>query len=162
VRASYNDGTTTFPDHYKGYIGFNGSYSGRFFDGGYAGTVTTKEGNVRNYPLEAFNNVMKQIPRIQAVEFRCCSYEQLDIPENSVVYCDIPYKGTKKYKTEQFDHDRFWRWCRESPHELYISEYEAPDDFECIWEKEVSSSLRANGVISGDKKSIERLFRRYR
>ena len=41
----------------------------------------------------------------------------------------------------------------------YLLSDSMPDDFECVWSKEVSSSLRANGVASGDKKSVERLFK---
>lgn len=41
---------------------------------------------------------------------------------------------------------------------MFVSEYEAPGDFTCVWEKPVSSSLRANGSIKGRKLSVERLF----
>ena len=33
-----------------------------------------------------------------------------------------------------------------------------PSDFICIWEKEVKSSLSANGKIGGSKNSVEKLF----
>ena len=36
---------------------------------------------------------------------------------------------------------------------VYVSEYTAPEDFTCIWEKEVSSSLSKS-----NKKSTEKLF----
>lgn len=161
VRESYNNGDSNYPDYYKGCIGFNGSYGGRFFDGGYAGITRTKLNTERNYPLEAFKNVYEQIPRIQGIEFYACSYEDLPIPENSIIYCDPPYAETKKYKTVQFDYPKFWDWCREKSiegHTVFVSEYNAPSDFSCVWQKEVSSSLRANGVILGNKTSVERLF----
>ena len=66
----------------------NGSYSGRFFDGGYAGITKTKEQTERNYPLEAFRNVCQQIPHIHGIEFHACSYEDLPIPANSIIYCE--------------------------------------------------------------------------
>lgn len=147
-----------------GYIGVNGSYGGRWFDGGYAGVTTTKQGKERNYPLEAYNNVMEQLPKLEGCVFKYGDYKELSIPENSIIYCDPPYRGTKEYKSAKksgFDSDEFWGWCRERSkdgHQVYISEYTAPDDFVCLWEKEVSSSLRSNGVISGDKKSVEKLF----
>ena len=161
VRDSYNRQTEDYPDFYKGYVGFNGSYGGRFFDGGYAGTVTTKIGTTRNYPFEAFQNVASQIPRIHGIEFHCCSYEQLPIPDGSIIYCDPPYANTKKYKTDGLNYSAFWEWCRQKHaqgHSVFVSEYEAPDDFRCVWEREISSSLRANGVIEGNKTSFERLF----
>ncbi|PJC56904.1 hypothetical protein CO024_00620, partial [Candidatus Gracilibacteria bacterium CG_4_9_14_0_2_um_filter_38_7] len=44
-------------------------------------------------------------------------------------------------------------------HSVFVSEYSAPDDFECVWEKKVKSSLSANGVCGGNKGSVERLFK---
>lgn len=147
-----------------GYIGINGSYGGRWFDGGYAGITKTKEGKTRNYPQEAWNNVINQAPKLSGIEFQSGCYKNMLIPKNSIIYCDPPYKGTKEYlsaKKTGFNSDEFWQWCREKSnegHEVFVSEYIAPEDFECVWEKKVSSSLRSNGIIKGDKKSVERLF----
>lgn len=148
-----------------GYIRINGSYGGRWFDGGYAGITTTKQGKVRNYPEEAYNNVIKQIPKLKGITFHSVDYLNLDIPPNSVVYCDIPYKGTKEYKAaikSGFCHDTFFSWCKNLKEDkncvILLSEYEAPLGWECIWEKETTSSMRANSCVSGAKKSTERLF----
>lgn len=150
-----------------GYVGINGSYGGRWFDGGYAGVVTTKEGKERNYPREAYKNVMNQLSGLKGVTFLQSDYKDIEftnLPENSLIYCDPPYAGTKEYKAANksgFDTDEFWDWCRDMTikgHKVFISEYQAPEDFVCIWDKELSSSMRANGVIKGDKKSVERLF----
>ena len=72
--------------------------------------------------------------------------------------CDPPYQGATKYK-DSFDHEKFWDWCREKAregHSVFVSEYNAPDDFECLWEKEIVSSLTKN---TGEKKATEKLFR---
>ena len=73
------------------------------------------------------------------------SYDKVSIPDNSTVYCDIPYKGTDKYgkNKSEFDHDRFFEWCRNMPFPVYISEYTAPDDFIPIWGKKVFSTFSA-------------------
>lgn len=147
-----------------GYVGFNGSYGGRFYDGGYAGVTTTKQGKVRNYPVEAYNNVIKQVVGIKEVDFLCGDYKDVNFVKPELIYCDPPYAGTKEYKAAQhsgFSSESFWSWCAEKVlqgHTVLVSEYNAPTDWVCVWEKQVSSSLRANGVISGDKKSVERLF----
>ena len=44
-------------------------------------------------------------------------------------------------------------------HDVFISEYNAPSDFECIWSKDAKSSLSANGHIGGNKCSTEKLFK---
>lgn len=140
-----------------GYVGINGSYNGRFYEGGYAGVVTTKQGKIRNYPLEAYNNVMKQSPNLEGVEFIHASYDEFVIPNNSLIYCDPPYDSTKEYSFK-FDSTEFWEWCRlqhKKGHTIFISEYNAPDDFVCVWEKKVNSSLTKD---TGSKKATEKLF----
>lgn len=145
--------------HIIGYVGFNCSYSGKWF-GGYAGEVTTSIGTVRNYQDEAFRNIQKQIEKLKEVSYSNYSYDEVKIPENSIVYCDPPYEGTTKYK-EDFNHCEFWGWVRRvsKEHDVFVSEYNAPEDFECVWQKAASSSLSANGKSGGNKQSIEKLFR---
>ena len=82
----------------------------------------------------------------------------LEIPDNSIIYCDPPYKNTTAYKTNSFDHDKFWQWVRNKTndgHTVFVSEYTAPNDFECVWQKEIVSSLTKN---TGSKIGIEKLF----
>lgn len=141
-----------------GYVGINCSYSGKWF-GGYAGVTSTK-GGIRNYQEEAKRNVLKQIERLQGVEFNYSSYDVLSF-KNCLIYLDPPYKGTTEYKDGGFDHEQFYEWCREQAKNniVFVSEYDAPDGFECVWSQEVKSSLSANGVCGGSKKSIEKLFK---
>lgn len=159
-RTSYNNSDSLIEDYIIGYVGFNGSYGGRFYDGGYAGITTDKFGKVRNYPLEAFENVIKQVPKISDVYFSCSEYYKCEVPPNSIIYCDKPYENTKEYKFK-FDHDKFWQWCRDKKqqgHQVFISEYNAPADFNCIVSLAAKSSLSANGQIGGNKNSVEKLF----
>ena len=147
-----------YPDWLVGYAGICCSYSGKWF-GGFAGEVDTK-GGIRNYQKEALSNIEKQSLGLVGAIFKGDSYQKLCIPKNSIIYCDIPYAGTTKYK-DTFCHVAFWDWCREKAktgHQVFISEYNAPDDFECVWQQEVKSSLSANGKAGGNKVSIERLF----
>lgn len=150
-----------YPPHEVGWVGFNCSYSGVYFCG-FAGETKTKIGTVRDYQTEAINNVLKQVPKMQGVIFQNKPYYELDLPPNSIIYCDPPYEGTSKYKVDDFNHSKFWNWCREKAkqgHTVFVSEYNAPADFECIWQKEAKSSLSANGKIGGNKLSVEKLFK---
>lgn len=147
-----------YPDWLVGYAGICCSYSGKWF-GGFAGEVDTKCG-IRNYQKEALTNIEKQSLGLVGATFKGDSYQELIIPPSSVIYCDIPYAGTTKYK-DSFDHPDFWQWCREKVaqgHAVFISEYNAPDDFICVWKKGVKSSLSANGKVGGNKVSVEKLF----
>jgi DNA adenine methylase len=153
-----------YPNNYHpslvGWAGFNCSYSGKWF-GGFAGEVRTKIGTTRDYQIEALNNVIKQVEKMKGVKFYNKSFSELELPQSSIVYCDPPYQGTTGYMNK-FDHECFWRWVRDiskQGHSVFVSEYNAPDDFLCIWEKEAKSSLSSNGRIGGSKTSIERLFK---
>ena len=163
ARVEYNNKTTIEFDLFTiAWIGYMASANGRFFEGGYSGISETKTGTSRNYIKESISNIQKQVPRIQDINFVCCSYEKLGIPENSIIYCDIPYENTKQYSfSKKFNYTKFWQWCRDMTllgHTVFISEYNAPNDFECIWQQEVKSSLSANGVSGSSKTSVEKLF----
>lgn len=136
-----------------GYIGTQLTFGSMWF----SGYRKDKQGK-RNYSDEAFRHVEKQAPKIYGVEFLTSSYSDLELPPQSIIYCDPPYEGTAKYKAvDDFDHDLFWQWCREKAkegHEVFISEYNAPDDFVCVWEKEIQSGLNTNTT----KKGVEKLF----
>ena len=136
---------------YKGYAGFTFSYGGKWM-GGWARNKTQ-----RDYVREAYNNAKKQSILLQGVEFIHTSYSDLHIPSRSLIYNDPPYRNTTNYRNKNtFDSDAFWQWCREKEregHTVFVSEYTAPDDFECVWSKEIWSNLVKN------KKGIEKLFR---
>lgn len=139
----------------RGFVGIGCSYSGKWF-GGYARGNDSK-GNPRNYCLESKKNLMNQAPKIASVEFYGGDYQAFPIPDNSIIYCDPPYQGTTRY-TGNFDHKRFWEWCDEQiakGHKVFVSEYNAPENWRCIWEKKVNNSLTKE---TGSKQGIERLF----
>lgn len=91
------------------------------------------------------------------------SYQDFKLPEPDkvVIYCDIPYKGTKEYyndgKRIEFDYNEFYDWVREKSNQgysIFISEYECPDDFKEVLSIDFQSSYSSSGV----KKTKERLY----
>ena len=138
-----------------GWIGWAGSYNGRFFDGGYSGHSVGK----RDYITEQIKNIEAQINNIKGINFIASDYQSLKITNNSIIYCDIPYKDTKQYLTSKdFNHNEFWEWCRgksKEGHQVFISEYNAPEDFECIWEMEVTNAMNTTKTY----RPIEKLFK---
>jgi DNA adenine methylase len=148
-----------YPAHLVGWIGFNCSYAGKWFDA-YAGTITTKHGTERNYQAEAIRNVLKQVKSLIGVQFGNTSYLDLDVPDNSIIYCDPPYAGTRKY-LDSINYDVFWDWVREMSalgHKVFVSEYNAPEDFKCIWSKSLTSSISARSGNQTATQSLEKLF----
>lgn len=155
ARTEYHDSSNiNFSDFEIGWIGWMASFNGRFFDGGYSGITGT-----RDYVSEQIKNTEKQIPLIRDVEFFQCDYSELPIPPLSIIYCDIPYKGTKQYAASRnFDYGRFWNWCRlqkEKGHDVFVSEYSAPDGVECLWSKRVTNSMHTKIT----KQPVEKLFK---
>lgn len=143
-----------YPKHIVALCGFCATYNAKWF-GGYAGIVHTKIGTDRNYYNEAVRNVLKQRNNIMDVIYDCKSYEDISV-SNALIYCDPPYEGTTKYK-DGFDHKAYWNWVREmSKNNIVLcSEYNAPDDFECIWTKQLTTTLDNASRI----KTTEKLFK---
>ena len=71
------------------------------------------------------------LERLQGLK---CDYRAVAIPTGSVVYCDIPYKGTAKYLNE-FDHDAFYEWFSSLKVPAFCSEYDAPFTMVAEWDK---------------------------
>lgn len=157
ARAEYNNDTNIDLDDFTiGWIGWMASYNGRFFDGGYSGHSVGNPN--RDYIGENIRNIEKQTALIKNVDFRCGDYQDLDIPPCSIIYCDIPYKDTKQYATSKdFCHDTFWQWCRDKSkegHTVFVSEYNAPSDFKCVWEMQLTNSMHQANTY----KTTEKLF----
>ena len=82
--------------------------------------------------------------QVDNITFFNNDYRDVPIPNNAIIYCDIPYKNTGTYNKEEFDYESFYSWCEEKAqqgYKVYISEYAMPEDrFECV--KEINSRSR--------------------
>lgn len=162
ARTAFNNGDTSeFEDWEVGNIGFLASYNGRWFDGGYAkpGYEKTKNGErYRDYYKEAKNNILTQAPNLKGIDFVCHNYTYWIGRKNCLFYVDPPYQGVKQYANAMnFNYDLFWDTMRNLSKDniVLISEQNAPEDFECIWQQEVSRSIKA----TDKSKSVEKLFK---
>lgn len=158
VKYAYINKTNKYEDYIIGYVGTCCSFGGSWFNGYARFNPNKKEDHIK----EAYNGLKKQVDSFKDLEhttFIHSSYEQIPLSENAIVYCDIPYRSTKRYETD-FDHDAFWEWARNAVKKvkkLYVSEYDAPDDFECIWQTTKKDGL---GTKKGKKQNVkvEKLF----
>lgn len=147
-------------DGLRGYIGFAMSFGGKFF-GGYRRDKAGTTGDIENMKTQSRRSksaAIKQSELLKGVWFRNKSYLDLVLPPDSIVYCDPPYANTTKYKSD-FDHDVFWQWVRDKTsagHAVFVSEYNAPDDFVAIWEMELSNTLSKDADAA--RKATEKLF----
>lgn len=100
---------------------------------------------------------LERLQSLQSLEKYSGDYQDVPIKPNSVIYCDIPYFQTDGYgeKKNDFDYERFYRWASEQSEPIYISEYWMPEDrFECVWERQKTSSFGTGNC----KKTTEKLF----
>lgn len=106
---SVKDNKEKYPAWYVGLVGFCASFGGRYF-GGYA---RDKQGN-RNHSNECIRNLIKQSPNLKDIQFTCCDFKNIKPNiKNFMIYCDIPYKNSTKYKVDDFPYDEFYDWCRQ-------------------------------------------------
>lgn len=156
------DNRENYPKWYVGLVGFCGSFGAKYF-GGFARRYN-KDGTLFDVPKQAINSLRRQskLDEFKNIKFVHMDFMKLpkDEIKNFVIYCDPPYKGTTKYKTEEFPYEEFYQWCEDmSEHNtVLISEYNMPDDFKYIWEKELKTSLGSGVNKDSDKSRVERLF----
>ncbi len=159
-RELYNeikDNKGRYESRLVGWVGFNCSYGANFFRG-YAPVKNVRNVGKRTdyYQAQYYKNITKQLPLLQGVTFESKDYLDLTIPENSVIYCDPPYKNTEPYAYDrQFNHAEFWQWVRDMTdrgYKVFVSEAQAPEDFVPIWGKNTKPAM------SHGKSRLEKLF----
>lgn len=100
-------------------------------------------------------SLLEALQSLQSLESYRGSYDLINIKPDSVIYCDIPYRGTDEYDDGGFDYERFYFWCEKQSEPLYISEYWMPPErFECVAEIEKVVLL----CFGSRKKTVEKLF----
>lgn len=95
---------------------------------------------------------------LDALTWSATDYQDVPIPENSVIYCDIPYKGTNRYagKGADFDYDCFYQWALRQTQPIFISSYDMPkEDFKVIAEYSRTDTLSAT---NNSLRVTERIF----
>ena len=97
---------------------------------------------------------LESLERLQSLEIHNMSYECLEIPDGAIIYCDIPYKDTNDYISE-FNHEKFYDWCRNNKNLVFISEYSMPNDFHLVDQIEKRTTLSST---NNNTKTIERLY----
>jgi len=143
----------------RGYVGFGFSFGGGFFNS-IARHERVKGGyySISKMNAQVYASFIVQVPLLQEVNFFLSDYKTLRIPGDSIIYCDPPYAGTQNYKTDPFNGNEFYDWCRlqkAKGRQIFISEYRMPKDFKCVFEK--SHKVRLN-AINGVKDRTEKLF----
>lgn len=148
------------PSALRAFVGFGGSFGGKFF-GGYARGGYRSNGEPRNHQGEsarAVSRIADAISGSDVIVYQT-DYRYWTPQSGDVVYCDPPYRDTQGYPVGAFDSDEFWsvvsHWARNGAH-VFVSEYTAPKDWTCVWEATHRLSLTQPSQGRGER--IERLF----
>lgn len=159
VKEDYVNNTGQYPMWYIGYVGSCCSYGGAWW-GGYANYNPNKN---EDHIGEAYRGLCKQVKDfkyLDTTKFINASYDGVKLNNNNIIiYCDPPYANTKGYK-DKFDSDKFWQWARNASGNgitVLVSEYQAPNDFKCIWSS-VKSDGMAQTVGKRQERKVEKLF----
>lgn len=124
------------------------------------GIIKQTDWHKRRIALVKVAKVLKnRILELEQLEICSKSYNEVEIPKDAIIYCDPPYQGTAEYKEGAFNHKEFWNWVREisKSHKIYISEYNAPEDFEILLSFSQKSTLQG-GVQKHNNQPDEKLF----
>lgn len=143
-----------YKDWFVGHVGFNLSFGGKWFGG------WRRDAKGKDYVKAGYEHASRQASMLigKDITFETSDYRDAYIPPKSIIYADPPYANTTKYK-DSFNHEEFFEWCRQKKqegHTVFVSEYNAPEDFTCVWEKEVKMKL---DVKSNTNKRVEKLFK---
>jgi len=154
------------PSAIRAYIGFGWSYSGIFL-GGYSSfeeRKTKKKGrtNLKDYrPRSAYFHTLKYQEHLQKskedIQFIHGSYLDFE-PHGLIIFCDPPYKGTRKYNRKEFISFNFWktmeRWVKDNV--VLITEYTCPSSSLKVFEEIVDFKMGSN--MQGKNKGTIKLF----
>lgn len=137
------------------FAGYGCSFGGKWFAGMARGGVSG--GKERNHVAESSRNLVKMRPKLQSIKMQVSDYRDSKLGEGNVIYCDPPYSTGTQYKSA-FNSEEFWEWIRTISQKnfVYVSEYNAPDDFISVWQKEHKSGI--DHAAKTHKSTVEKLF----
>jgi len=139
-----------YPPELRAFISIGCSFAGLKW-----GTfASNKKGE--SYSQQARNSLSRKSKLLKGTKFYSKSYQDLDIPPKSIIYCDPPYEGSAGY-TVSFDSVKFWNWAVNKSlegHIVWVSEYSCPLDIEPHWSLSTVSTL----AQYKQKKVIEKLY----
>jgi hypothetical protein len=97
---------------------------------------------------------LQQLERLQRLSFSALDYRDVPIKENSIVYCDIPYRGTADYHNS-FNYKEFYDWAATRNFPVFISEYTLPDTrFKLIYSVDKRSLLSPDKSVGNKSENL--------
>lgn len=135
------------PSALRGFAGHACSFGGKWF----AGYAAPSKPRPRvpygeNFARSGSRSCVKKAAAFSNVTWVVSDYRGWSPDQEWVVYCDPPYVRTTRHR-EQFDTDQFWmvmdQWSDRGA-QVFVSEYEAPPGWACVWEKNTPRKMEGN------------------
>ena len=147
------------PSALRGFVGFGGSFGGKWF-GGFAKGGFQANGEPRNHQAESKRNLLKGAAKLRGAKVSAAGYQTLPtVPAAPLIYCDPPYAGTTSYSTDSFDSAAFWakaqEWAEKGA-DVFVSEYSAPEGWDCVYVRDLKVSTN---TADNRHTATEKLFR---
>lgn len=142
------------------------SFGGRWFEGIARNKTTTGatgfEAQARSTEKKAAS--MRTCPDLRLL---CCGYDELEIPDGAVVYCDPPYNGRYGKLGREFrrgivfDPEDYYSWVRELSQRCVVvcTTFDPPEDFEVVYDWGDTRVTHLNGRDRAERPTSERLVR---
>lgn len=139
------DNKEQFVEWYVGAAGFFPTYANKWMQ-------SYNEHNNSGTFASSARTILKQ--DFSGIHLFSGDYKSIPVGRNNVIYCDPPYKHYDFYRMP-FNHDEFCNWVRTaSKHNIvFVSEYEMPDDFECVMKVTITP-----GINRAARRRQEKLF----
>ena len=154
VRENRKFETGKYSKEYTALIGYCASYGGRYYEGGYGRDKTGK----RNIYKERVKNLKEDCELLKDIDIQCRDYKDFIDYKDCLFYFDPPYCNTKQYSKQAIDYEEFYKFLRRLSENniVLVSEYNMPDDFQCIWQKERKVMQKSDRINA--EKAVEKLF----
>lgn len=134
-------------DPLSAFVGFGCSFGGKWF----AGYARNQPQRCINYARAAKRGCLAKSADCAHVTFSNLDYSALEIPRDSLLYCDPPYAGRTGYGyAGDFDSLAFWAWANAQVSrgvEVYVSELVAPAPWVRV---KGFTRKKGTGGVSGD------------
>lgn len=148
------------PSALRGLVGYGASFGGKWF-GGYVDTAWDEfyKRNTRPYLETAARSVTNISPVFERFPIEHLDYREIEVDEETLVYCDPPYAGTTGYTAVGgFDSDVFWEkaalWAKAGA-TVIVSEESCPEGWDVLSEKKRKAKLRvAVGEENDDRNEL--------
>ena len=139
------------------------SFGGRWFEGVARSESIRKNG----YSTKSTEKKVASMCGCPDLTLLCCSYDELEIPDGAVVYCDPPYNGRYGKLGREFrrgivfDPEDYYDWVRELSRQCVVvcSTFDAPEDFVTVHDWGDTRVTHLNGRDRSERPTTEKLIR---